>query len=30
MQLKAEAGDITPSQRQELGKTWMRCRHCWN
>jgi hypothetical protein len=25
MQLKAEAGDISPSQRAELGKTWMRC-----
>ncbi len=25
MQQKAESGDITPSQRQELGKTWMRC-----
>lgn len=24
MQLKAESGDISPSQRQELGKTWMR------
>lgn len=25
MQLKAEAGDISPSQRQELGKSWQRC-----
>jgi phage recombination protein Bet len=25
MQQKAESGDISPSQRQELGKTWMRC-----
>jgi phage recombination protein Bet len=25
MQQKAESGDISPTQRQELGKTWMRC-----
>jgi phage recombination protein Bet len=25
MQQKAEAGDISPTQRAELGKTWMRC-----
>jgi len=25
MQLKAESGDISPTQRQELGKTWQRC-----
>ena len=25
MQQKAAAGDISPSQRAELGKTWMRC-----
>jgi hypothetical protein len=24
MQLKAESGDISPSQRQELGRTWQR------
>jgi phage recombination protein Bet len=25
MQQKAEAGDVSPSQRQELGKSWQRC-----